>query len=214
MQQSKNVERYNSLEGVDGENCYILLKCRKSRLKLTKLAKNKTPLIEQLAKFLAANALDKLKVGTMICRMDKSKDLGKSIQICKLLSHYGYSIEPTATGKSRQNGFVVVENREIGRRLQYMYYGSNMKFKYQPHSLNHSIWVDNISLYTNDTQVPLTNLTNKTLDIKHLRTWGCYVWVHDNVKCNRKIALHRRKGWFLEYSSTMANIIYLDGATD
>ena len=62
----------------------------------------------------------------MICRMDKGGDLGKSIQVCKLLSHYGYSIEPTATGKPRQNGFIEVENREIGRCLHSMHYGANM----------------------------------------------------------------------------------------
>ena len=92
-QQSKNVDRYKSLEGVDGENCYVLLKCRKSRLKSTKPAKNKTPPIKWLSKFLAAHAPDKLKVGHMICHMDKGGDLGKSTQVCKLLSYYGYSIE-------------------------------------------------------------------------------------------------------------------------
>ena len=185
------MERYKSLEGVDGENCYVLLKCRKSRLKSTKPATNKTPPIEWLAKFLASNAPDKLQVGTMICRMDKGGDLGKSTQVCKLLSHYGYNIEPTATGKPRQNGFAEVENREIGRRLQCMHYGSDMKFKYWPYSLTHSTRVDNVSLHANDNQVPLSHLTNKPPDIKHLRAWVCRVWVRDNVKSNGKIALHR-----------------------
>ena len=44
--------------------------------------------------------LDKLAVGTMMYCLDKGGDLGKSIQVCKLLSYYGYNIEPTITRKS------------------------------------------------------------------------------------------------------------------
>ena len=66
----------------------------------------------------------------MHCRLDQGGDLGKSIQLCKLLTHYGYAIQPTATNKPRQNGFVEVENRELGRRLQSMHYGASMEYKY------------------------------------------------------------------------------------
>ena len=50
----------------------------------------------------------------MICYVDKRGDLGKSTQVCKLLSYYGYNIEPIATGKLRQNDLIEVENHEIG----------------------------------------------------------------------------------------------------
>ena len=57
-------------------------------------------------------------------------DLGKNMQVYKLLSHYRYSIELAATGKPYQNGFTEVENHEIGCHLKSMHYGSNMEYKY------------------------------------------------------------------------------------
>ena len=66
----------------------------------------------------------------MIYRIDKGGILDKSIQVYKLLSHYGYSIEPTATGKPCQNNFIEVENYKIGRHLQSMHYFSTMDYKY------------------------------------------------------------------------------------
>ena len=42
MQKLKNADRYKSLEGLNGENCYILVKCRKSKNKAIKPTKNKT----------------------------------------------------------------------------------------------------------------------------------------------------------------------------
>ena len=50
----------------------------------------------------------------MICQLDEGRDLRKSTQVCKLLSHYSYSIEPIVIGKPCQNGFAEVENCKIG----------------------------------------------------------------------------------------------------
>ena len=67
--------------------------------------------------FLALNASDKLKVHVMIFQLDEGGDLGKSMQICKLFSHYSYSIESIAREKPCQNGFTEVKNHKIGRHL-------------------------------------------------------------------------------------------------
>ena len=53
----------------------------------------------------------------MLYHLDKGDNLGKSIQVCKLLSHYRYSIKSTATSKPHQNGFIEVKNYEIGHHL-------------------------------------------------------------------------------------------------
>ena len=92
------------------------------------------------------------------------------MQICKLLFYYGYSIEPAAIGKPHQNGFIEVENREIGHNLQYMHYSANMQLKYWLHSLTYFTCANNVSLHANNNQIPLSHLINKPLDIKHLRT--------------------------------------------
>ena len=97
---------------------------------------------------MAANAPDKLQVGAMYCRLDQGGDLGKSIKLCKLLTHYRYLIQPIATNKPRQKGFVEVKTCEIDRRLQSMHYGSRIDYKYWLHSITNSARVDNICLHS------------------------------------------------------------------
>ena len=55
MQKLKNVQYYKSLEGINEENCCILIKYKKSKLKGMKPAKNKTLSLEWITKFLGAN---------------------------------------------------------------------------------------------------------------------------------------------------------------
>ena len=88
-----------------------------------------------------------------------------------------------------------------------------MDYKYWLYSFNHSTRVDNACLHADNDKVPLSHLTNKPPNIKHLHSWSCRVWIRDNIKHNGKLAIYHRNYYYLGYSSTVTNIIYLDEDT-
>ena len=95
-----------------------------------------------------------------------------------------------------------------------MYYGADIEYKYWFYSITHTLQVNNVCLLSGQDKVPLIYITGKLPNLKHLCTWSCRVWVRNQIRRDGKIALYRNKGRFLGYSSTIANIIYLDKHTN
>ena len=170
VQKSKNTDQHKSLISVNGKNCYLSVKCQRSKLKHYELSDDKSPPVDWLNQFLAVNAPDKITFRHMKVYLDQSRELGKSDRVIKLLRHYGFNVEPSVSATLRQNSFVEINNRHVEYSLHATCFGSNMELKFFPCSLTRSSDVDNIcySKYVN--QALTLFLTDKPANLKDVRT--------------------------------------------
>ncbi|KAI2500318.1 Reverse transcriptase (RNA-dependent DNA polymerase) [Fragilaria crotonensis] len=101
VQKSRDSVRHNTLVGLNGETCYVLLTDHFSGRIFGRAFATKAPPIDWINSWLASNSP---QCPDKYVRMDGGGELGKCRDIHRTFANFGYAVELTGPDSSHQNG--------------------------------------------------------------------------------------------------------------
>jgi len=215
VQQSKNSERMQRLQGLNGETCYCLITDHHSGTIWGRCFSSKAAPMEFLDHWLRRYGLPRDHQGAngegKYVRLDGGGELGNNHEVRTLFEKAGYSVEVTAPDSSHQNGPGERPHRTIGDAMRAMLSGAGLPAKFWPYAFQHFVRLYNLVPHGGRSQSPYQIATGKVPDLRFLRTFGCRVYTlvadpeHDG-----KLERETRDGIFLGYPQTHKNILYYD----
>ena len=215
VQSSKNPDRMEHLSGLNGETCYILIADHYSRMLYGRTFRSKSPPVSYLNAWLATHGCAK-SVPDKYVRFDLGGELGHSPAVVDLFERAGYKVEPTAPAGSSQNGPVERMHQTLAIAIRSMLAGAALSPKYWPYCFHHFLHLHNLTPHGTQTDgdespPPYTMCTGRTVDLSHLKTFGCRVYVVP-PRQHRPDAPQSdtRTGIFLGFGHTLRNILYQD----
>lgn len=212
VQKSKNQKRYDTLKGIDGETCYVLITDHFSGQIDVGCFDSKAPPVKYLNKWLAANSP---KIPGQYARFDNGGELAKCQQIHDLFENYGYFVETTGPGSSYQNGPGERPHQTISTNLRAMLLAADLPVSFWVYALKHYVRVYNM--------IPHGDREFSPYYYQHghdpkggqlLRTFGCRVYAKPTTPRYGKLVDNTRTGVFLGYCNTMKIIKYYDIVTN
>ena len=213
VQQSKNSQRMERLQGLNGETCYCLVVDHFSGRLYGECFASKAPPIDFLNRWLLLHGLPK-DVPNKYVRMDNGGELGNCRAIVDLFENAGYAVEPTAPDSSHQNGPVERPHQTIADAIRTMLGGAGLPPKFWPYAFYHFLRLYNVTPH-GDKASPYTIENGKNPNLSHLRVFGCRVYALP-ARPHRpdKLVSDGRVGTFLGFSKTMKNVLYFDLETE
>ena len=214
VQRSKNVSRFERLQGLNGETCYCLVTDHHSGTLYGATFSSKAPPIRYLNNWLAQHGCGS-DVPDKYVRMDLGGELGRSPEIRQLFETAGYMLEPTAADSSHQNGPGERPHRTIKDALRSILDGAALPAKFWPYAFHHYIRLYNVVPHGDHSESPFTLCTGRAPDLRYLRTFGCRVTALP-ARTHRPSSLEHDActGIFLGYTNTFKNIFYYDATTN
>lgn len=210
VQKSKNRKRFESLKGLAGETCYVLLTDRKSGAWQVAVRVDKRPPLDFVKKWLA-------RYGSLAkdrsVRFDLGGELGRCKAIHDLFEAAGYRVDVTAPDSSNENGQVERPHRTIGDAVRTMLFAAALPAKYWPYALKHFVLLSNLIPRGNREEPPITICTGVRPDLRLLRVFGCSIFVLPAKKRFSKLNIHSKSGIFLGFQKTFRHAYYLDHAS-
>jgi hypothetical protein len=126
VQKSRDSVRHNTLVGLNGETCYVLLTDHFSGRIFGRAFPTKAPPVDWINSWLASNAPN---CPDKYVRMDGGGELGKCRDIHRTFANFGYAVELTGPDSSHQNGPGERPHQTIGDALRAMLSGANLQTK-------------------------------------------------------------------------------------
>ena len=80
-------------------------------------------------------------------RLDQGGDLGRCEEVVTLFQQAGYSVEPTASASSHQNGPGERPHQTIGDALCAMLGGADLPPKFWPYAFHHWLHLYNVTIH-------------------------------------------------------------------
>ncbi len=219
VQQSKNSERMQRLQGLHGETCYCLITDHYSGTIWGRCFSSKSAPIDFLDQWLRRYALPKAHNGAngegKYVRLDGGGELGGNHEVKSLFENAGYAVEVTAPDSSHQNGPGERPHRSIGEALRAMLSGAGLHAKFWPYAFQHYVRLYNLVPHAGKLESPYQITNGKVPDLRFLRTFGCRVYTMVTSKDQSgKLEKETRDGIFLGYPQTQKNILYYDLQTN
>ena len=208
---SKDSERRNDFEGINGETAWILITDHFTGIKHGDTRISKAAPVLWLKHFLAQY--------NPLCRdkyvyMDQGGELFNNPEVKNLFHKSGYEIKPTGADASHQNGPVERGHRTIADMMRSLLTGANLDPKFWPYAFYHSLRLSNAIPERHQALSPLELATRTRENFTNLKTFGCRVWVRPPGKRKAKLIPNSKKGIFLGYVPyTMRNILWYDPDT-
>jgi hypothetical protein len=191
----------------DGFSSYLLIDDEATCFIWVFLTKSKTPPLDILNSFFARFGH---KHGGSV-RMDQGGELARSFALSDLLlCKHKYVLEPTGADSPSQNGAVEIYNDKLAIRTRSLLYGAGLPAKYWSSALQHLVYLHNRLIHTVTKKTPFEALYGHKPDIGHLKLFGSRVCVKISGIRRGKLDRHDFKGFFLGYTATDNNIVYLD----
>ena len=94
-----------------------------------------------------------------------------------LLQDFHYTLEPTGTDSSSQNGSVEVYNNKFAVRTRTLLYGSGLPAKFWSAALLHSVYLNNCLVHTETKVTPFEGYFGTKPNLSHLKVFGLQVCV-------------------------------------
>jgi hypothetical protein len=208
-QASKDEKRTADFTGLHGETCYLLIADHFTGELFGAPRISKAVPVELLRHFFEQRR--PRDHHDLHLRVDQGGELYQSNEFKDLCKEYGYVIEPTGADASNQNAPVERPHQTIGNALRTMLHGAQLPNCFWPYAFDHYLRIKNTLPRKSDDVSPITQRTGKTEDLRHLKTFGCRVWVRPTHRRSHKLDLHARCGVFLGYiPNTYKNIIWYD----
>ncbi|KAI2511652.1 Retrotransposon gag protein [Fragilaria crotonensis] len=136
VQKSRDSVRHNTLVGLNGETCYVLLTDHFSGRIFGRAFATKAPPIDWINSWLASNSP---QCPDKYVRMDGGGELGKCRDIHRTFANFGYAVELTGPDSSHQNGPGERPHQTIGDALRTMLSGANLQPNFWPYAFYHYI---------------------------------------------------------------------------
>ena len=209
---SKDTNRTQDYEGINGETSWILISDHFTRFLTGDTRLSKASPITWLQKFLETNAPN---CSDKYVQMDQGGELYHNPEVRKLFTRHGYQLRPTGADSSHQNGPVERAHRTVCDRIRCLLSGARLPIKFWPYAFHHALRILNAIPQRTQTQSPLQLVTGKKENLRNFKTFGCRVWVRPPGRRSAKFKNNSRKGIFLGYlPQTTKNILWYDIETD
>jgi GAG-pre-integrase domain len=207
VQRSKNSKRQHNLVGMNGETCYVLITDHYSGRLYGRAFASKAPPVEWLNSWLANNAPS---CPHKYVRMDGGGELGRSRDIHRTFTNFGYIVELTGPDSSHQNGPGERPHQTIGDALRAMLSGANLQAGFWPYAFYHYIRLYNFVPHGTRPSSPYEMCGTELPNLSKLRTFGCRVHVRPTTMRYGKVIPNSRLGVFLGYSRSLKVLYYYD----
>ena len=210
VQKSRDSARQNSLVGLNGETCYVLLTDHVSGRAHGRAFASKAPPLDWVNNWPTNNSP---QCPDKYVRMDVGGELGRCREIHRTFANFGYAVEPTGPDTSRQNGPNERPHQIIGDALRAMLTGSNLTASFWPYACYHYLRLYNFVPHGDRPTSPYEMCGGALPNLAKLRTFGCHVHVRPTTPWYGKLVPNSRLGVFLGYSRSLKVLYYFDLGT-
>ena len=191
----------------DGFTSYLIIADAVTRYTWVFLTASKDPPLALVSRFLQEHGL---KTGYRAIRVDQGGELCTSDAIRRVFFDAGYSLEPTGNDSANQNGKVERINGTLATMVRSLLYSAGLHPNFWSYALLHAVHLKNRLWHSAINQTPFQAWTGTRPDLSHLRTFGSLVSPRRNGPRPAKLDNHTYEGVFLGYTSSCANINYID----
>ena len=198
----------------DGFNSYLIIVDAHTRYSWIFLSGSKHPPLKTVTQFLQRFGL---KDGTTRqIRCDQGGELAKSSKFREVIQNEGYSIEPTGSDNSSQNGVAERPNRTYGDMMRSMLINAGLSPKFWSYALIQAVFIKNRLPHShhNFNKTPFEALTGRKPNLKNLKIFGSRVIAKNSVKRKAKLDHNTSSGMFLHHTATTSISKYLDDVTN
>ena len=207
VQKSRDSARLNNLIGHNGKTCYVLLTDHFSGRLYGKAFPTKAPPVDWINQWLANNTPN---CPDHYVRMDGGGELGKSSDIHRTFSNFGYVVELTGPDASHQNGPGERPHQTIGDALRTMLAGANLQPSFWPYAFYHYLRLYNCIPHGPRPTSPYEMCGGVLPNLSKLRTFGCRVHVRLTTARYGRLVHNTCTGIFLGYSRSLKILYYFD----
>ena len=204
---SIKTEDGKTITSIDGKNSYLSIIDRSSRYMWIFPTSSKTPPIEAVKSILTKF---KSKNPHRTVRVDQGGELGRSAQFATMISECEFALEITGSDASAQNGLVENPNKIFGQMMRCMLHSSELGPEYWSYALQHAVYIRNRLPHFTIKTSPYEAFTSLQPDLSGLRIFGSRVYARKPGRRKAKLDHNVYKGYFLGYTATDKNIIYID----
>ena len=208
-----NKEKDRVVQSFDGYNSYLIIVDEVSRYLWVFLTKSKEPPIGEVTTFLAQFG----NADGGIIRTDQGGELARSEEFRKAVltrqfdvEEKPYIVESTGADSPSQNGAVEIWNQHLANTVRILLYSAALPAQYWSAALLHAVYIHNRRVHTRLNVTPFEAWNGEKPNLKRLKLFGSRVCVKRTGHRRAKLDRHDFRGLFLGYSSTDANIRYLD----
>ena len=208
---SKLTDDGKTLTSKDGKKAYLAVVDRASRYTWIFLTENKKPPIEAakllLTKFKSTNP-------HRTVRVDQGGELGRSNAFKTMVAEAGFSLEPTGSDASAQNAIVENPNKILGQMMRCLLHSSGLGPEYWSWALSHAVYIKNRLPHSALNMTSYEKFTGEIPNLSNLRIFGSKIYARKPGKRPFKLDHNTSKGYFLGFTATDKNSIYLDADTN
>ena len=194
----------------DGYNSYLIIVDAYTRYTWIFLSASKQPPLTIVRQFLQRYGI---KEGTFRqVRCDQGGELAKSKQFRNVVQLEGYSVEPTGSDNSSQNGIAERPNRTFGNMMRAMLLNAGLPSKYWSYALIQAVFVKNRlpHAYHNYSKTPFEAITGRKPNVKDLKVFGSRVIAKNSNNRRAKLDDNTSTGIFLHHTGSTSISKYLD----
>ena len=200
------------VEGLNGETSWILISDAFTRMMHGDCRLSKASPIKYLKSFLEQYSPEMENKWVV---MDQGGELYNNPEVVNLFKFYKYKIYPTGADASHQNGPVERGHRSVLTFIKSLLIGAGLETKFWPYAFMHVLRIRNAIPGSMQVESPIKMSTGEKDNLKHLKTFGCRVWVRPPGIQARRFKDKARKGIFLGYVPfTTRNILWFDVETE
>jgi hypothetical protein len=191
----------------DGFSSYLLMIDKATRYIWVFLTSCKDPQLDIVEEFLRQHGHED---GGCIWT-DQGGELARSIEFQDMLlwDHY-YTIEPTGSDSSSQNGAVEIYNDKFGVRTRTLLYGSGLPAKYWSAALCHAVFLHNHLVHDGTKKTPFKGYYGMKPDLSRPKLFSSRVCAKQAGNCAGKLDRNDFTGVFLGYLATSQNMQYIN----
>ena len=200
----------NTVTSIDGMNSYLSIIDRATRYMWVFTTKSKKPPLDAvkmiLSKFKSSHP-------HRTVRTDQGGELGKSSSFATMIADNEFSLELTGADASAQNGIVENPNKTFGQMMRCLLHSSELGPEYWTYALQHAVYIRNRLPHHSTGTTPYESLTGMQPDLSGLRIFGSRLYARKPGKRTAKLDTNTYKGYFIGFTATDKNIIYIDEDT-
>ena len=198
----------------NGYNSYLIVVDSYTRYTWVYLSSSKHPPLTIVKQFLDRYGIREGSFRQIRC--DQGGELAKSSKFREVVQSSGYSIEPTGSDNSSQNGIAERPNRTFGDMMRSMLLNAGLPPQYWSYALIQAVFVKNRLPHAHHqfTMTPFEAITGRKPNIKDIKIFGSRVIAKNTGHRRAKLDDHTSQGIFLHHCASTTISKYLDVNTN
>ena len=205
----QNKNKTGFITSMDGYNSYLIIVDAHTRFTWIYLTSSKEPPVDIVKSFLQDNGLEK---GPRYIRTDQGGELYSSKRFHTMVSEKGYTIEPTGSDNSAQNGVAERPNQTFGNMIRAMLSNAGLDSRFWSYAIRHAVFIKNRLPHSHHQFLlsPFEAYTGRRPDLSNLKVFGAALRIRKPGRRKTKLSNHTYVGRFLEFVGTDKNVKYYD----